>query len=204
MTIGLTGGIGSGKSTIARVLESMGYPVFYSDKEAKNLMNTSWELQSEVVAHFGERAFENGLLNRAYLAERIFSDPNDKKVLHQLIHPKVRAGFAQYAQESQSALVFNEAAILFETGAYSSFDKTLLVTAPQESRISRVMKRDNCSRQEVLNRMDNQWKDERKIPLADFVINNGDQDKVLDQIEKIVAELLVQLISSKSSKSSSR
>jgi len=190
MTIGLTGGIGSGKSTIAKVLESMGYPVFYSDAEAKILMSTSQELQSEIITHFGDRAFEDGRLNRAYLAQRIFSNPEDKEVLNQLIHPKVRASFSKFAEESSAKLVFNEAAILFETGAYSNFDKTILVTAPEETRISRVMKRDNCSREDVLSRMSNQWSDERKIPLADFVIKNGDQDKVLDQIEKIAKALL--------------
>lgn len=190
MTIGLTGGIGSGKSTVAKVLESMGYPVFYSDYEAKNIMRSDQELQAEIIAHFGERAYENGLLNRAYLAERIFSTPKDKDVLNQLIHPRVRAKFAEFAESSTSKLVFNEAAILFETGAYSNFDKTLLVTAPEETRITRVMKRDNCSREDVLSRMNNQWSDEQKIPLADYVVKNGDQDAVLDQIEKIVSSLL--------------
>ncbi len=191
MTIGLTGGIGSGKSTIAKVLESMGYSVFYSDDVAKDLMNSDLDLQAEIISHFGENAFEKGKLNRAYLAERIFSNPADKAVLNDLIHPRVRASFTSIAQSSQSKLVFNEAAILFETGAHSNFDKTLLVTAPVETRIGRVMKRDNCSREDVQNRMNNQWSDDQKIPLADFVIKNGDTDIVLDQVEGVVEALLV-------------
>ncbi|MDG1332141.1 MAG: dephospho-CoA kinase [Crocinitomicaceae bacterium] len=190
MTIGLTGGIGSGKSTVAKVLESMGYPVFYSDQEAKNIMRSDQELQSDIIAHFGEKAYENGLLNRTYLAERIFSNPQDKTVLNELIHPRVRAKFTEFAKSSDSKLVFNEAAILFETGAYSNFDKTLLVTAPSETRINRVMKRDNCSREDVLSIMNNQWSDDQKIPLADQIIKNGDDDTVLDQIEKTVQSLL--------------
>lgn len=190
MTIGLTGGIGSGKSTVAKVLESMGYPVFYSDQVAKELMNSDRELQSEITLHFGENAFENGVLNRGYLAERIFSNPEDKAVLNELIHPRVRANFIAFAQSSQSKLIFNEAAILFETGAYTNFDKTVLVVAPKETRIHRVMKRDNCSQEEVQNRMDNQWSDDRKIALADYVIKNGDTDAVLDQIELTVEALL--------------
>ncbi|MCJ8288227.1 MAG: dephospho-CoA kinase [Crocinitomicaceae bacterium] len=190
MTIGLTGGIGSGKSTVAKVLESMGYPVFYSDQVAKELIASDQGLQSEITSHFGESAFENGELNRAYLAERIFSNPADKTILNQLIHPRVRASFAAFDQSSDSKLVFNEAAIIFETGAYSNFDKTILVTAPVEMRIDRVMKRDNCSREDVQNRMDNQWSDDRKVPLSDFVIKNGDTDAVLDQIEIIVEALL--------------
>lgn len=190
MTIGLTGGIGSGKSTVAKVLESMGYPVFYSDQVAKELMNSNLDLQSEITLHFGEDAFENGVLNRAYLAERIFSNPSDKAVLNELIHPRVRASFVDFTQASQAKLIFNEAAILFETGAYANFDKTVLVTAPKETRIDRVMKRDNCSKEDVENRMNNQWSDDRKIPLADFVIKNGDTDAVLDQVERIVETLL--------------
>lgn len=190
MTIGLTGGIGSGKSTIAKVLESMGYPVFYSDQVAKDLMNSDESLQSEITAHFGEKSYVNGELNRAFLAEKIFTNPSDKAVLNELIHPRVRASFVNFAQSSEAKLVFNEAAILFETGAYSNFDKTLLVTAPVETRIKRVMKRDNCSREDVLNRMNNQWSDERKIPLADFVVNNGDSDSVLSQVEVVVEALL--------------
>lgn len=189
MTIGLTGGIGSGKSTVAKVLESMGFPVFYSDQEAKGIMSSDRALQSEIVSHFGEKAYENGLLNRAYLAERIFSNPEDKQVLNQLIHPRVRAKFAEFAQSSKSRLVFNEAAILFETGAHERFDRTILVTAPKERRITRVMKRDNCSREDVLSRMNNQWSDEQKIPLADYIIKNGDEDTVLAQVEKLIEQL---------------
>ncbi|MFK7785488.1 MAG: dephospho-CoA kinase [Crocinitomicaceae bacterium] len=190
MTVGLTGGIGSGKSTVARVLESMGYPVFYSDLEAKEIMRSDQELRAEIINHFGKEAYLYGTLNRTYLAQRIFSNPKDKSVLNELIHPRVRANFARFAESSSSELIFNEAAILFETGAYSSFDKTLLITAPAETRIERVMKRDNSSREEVLDRMNNQWSDERKIPLADYVIQNGNQDKVLEQIENVVSELL--------------
>lgn len=190
MTIGITGGIGSGKSTVAKVLESMGYPVFYSDKVAKELMTSDQELQSEVISHFGEKAYEKGQLNRSYLAERIFTNPSDRSILNQLVHPRVRAKFTAFAQSSQSKLAFNEAAILFETGAHTNFDKTILVTAPKEERVDRVMKRDNCSREDVLNRMNNQWEDERKIPLADFVIQNGDIDRVLTRVEGIVEILL--------------
>lgn len=190
MTIGLTGGIGSGKSTVAKVLESMGYPVFYSDTAAKDLMNSDRRLQLDIIDYFGESAYLSGVLNRAFLAEKIFSNPKDKEVLNQLIHPRVRQWFIEFAEGSNSRLVFNEAAILFETGAYLNFDKTLLVTAPVETRIDRVMKRDNCSCEDVQNRMNNQWSDDGKIPLADFVIKNGDEDAVLEQIERTVEALL--------------
>lgn len=190
MTVGLTGGIGSGKSTVAKVLESMGFAVFYSDTVAKDLMLSDTKLQLEITQHFGQGAFINGNLNRSFLAERIFSNPEDKHALNQLIHPKVRERFSLFAQQSKSKLVFNEAAILFETGAYTSFDRTILVVAPQETRIKRVLKRDNASRAEIENRMKNQWSDDQKIPLANYVIKNGDEDPVLEQIEQIVDNLL--------------
>ena len=190
MTIGLTGGIGSGKSTVARALESMGHPVFYSDQAAKEIMSSDKSLQKDIIAHFGEEAYVNGVLNRAYLAERIFSNPDDKEVLNGMIHPRVRSAFAQFAQSAQSRLVFNEAAILFETDGHVNFDKMILVTAPVETRIERVMKRDGSSAEQVRDRMKNQWTDEQKIPLADFVIKNGDTDRVLEQIEAIEQTLL--------------
>lgn len=196
MTIGLTGGIGSGKSTVAKVLESMGYPVFYSDIAAKELMNSDRRLQIDIMDYFGEEAYLNGELNRSYLAEKIFSNPQDKEVLNQLIHPRVREKFTEFTLNSDSKLVFNEAAILFETGAYVNFDKTILVTAPKETRIERVTKRDNSTREEVQRRMENQWSDDRKIPLADYVINNGNTDSVLEQIEGVVEDLLNHSISS--------
>lgn len=196
MTIGLTGGIGSGKSTVAKVLESMGYPVFYSDAIGKQLMVNDPVLRSEISAYFGEQSYQDGVLNRAYLAERIFANTDDKQRLNQLIHPRVRSAFEAFAQTSNAQLVFNEAAILFETGAYKNFDGIVLVTAPKETRIDRVAKRDGASREEVIGRMNNQWEDEQKMALADWVIQNGDADKLLVQIESVVESMLNQSISS--------
>ncbi len=196
MTIGITGGIGSGKSIVAKILETIGHPVFYSDAVAKELMQSNAELKSEIIAHFGIEAFCDGELNRAFIATKIFSNPQDKEVLNELVHPKVRAKFVEFAVTHANKLIFNEAAILFETGAYCSYDKTILVTAPRELRIIRVMERDMCSREDVENRMKNQWEDDKKISLADYCIENDEQQPVIVQLETIVNELTVYSTSS--------
>jgi dephospho-CoA kinase len=189
--IGLTGGIGSGKSTIARVLEAMGYPVFYSDMVGKELLVSDAEIRRELVELVGEKVYEGGKLNRTYLAERIFSDDGLRLKVNAIVHPRVRAAFDDFAERQTSELVFNEAAILFETGAYTKFDKTVLVTAPLELRIARVMKRDNCSREEVLERVNKQWTDAEKIVLADWVIVNDDKKSVLMQLEAMVSGIVL-------------
>ena len=189
MTIGLTGGIGSGKSTVAAMFEAMGYPVFYSDQAAKAIMRNDPNVQEAIIQQFGENAYQNGELNRQWLAQRIFSQPEEKEFINYLVHPLVRNAFSEFAHNQTSPLVFNEAAILFETGGNFYFDKTILVVAPSELRIARVMKRDACTRENVENRMNNQWADEQKIPLADHVIVNDDAQPLLQQIEKLIDEL---------------
>ena len=189
MTIGLTGGIGSGKSTVAAMFEAMGYPVFYSDQAAKAIMGNDPNVREAIIQQFGENAYQNGELNRQWIAQRIFSHPEEKEFINYLVHPLVRNAFSEFAHNQTSPLVFNEAAILFETGGNFYFDKTILVVAPSELRIARVMKRDACTRENVENRMNNQWTDEQKIPLADHVIVNDDAQPLLQQIEKLVDEL---------------
>src|SRR5690554_4759958 len=170
--IGLTGGIGSGKSIIGKILEVMDYPVFYSDKEAKLIMTESENVVLKVKQAFGKEAYLEGELNRPYLAKKIFNDESLKATLNQIVHPAVREKFNEWALEEKTELVFNEAAILFETGAYKTFDHNVLVTAPEEVRILRVIERDNTSAKEVKERMNNQWKDAAKEKMASFVIQN--------------------------------
>lgn len=190
LKIGLTGGIGSGKSTVARVLEAMGYPVFYSDNVSKELVNTDVEIRNGLIDLVGEQVYNHDFLNREYLAQRIFSDDALRIKVNALIHPRVRLAFSEFAVQQASHLIFNEAAILFETGAHTKFDKTLLVVAPLELRIARVMERDKCSRENVLERIGKQWTDDKKKALADFVIVNDDKKGVLSQLESIISLLL--------------
>lgn len=188
LRIGLSGGIGSGKSTVAGILAKMGYPVFYSDQEAKRLYDENPVLQKQLVDLFGPAIYRDGQLNKAFLAQQLFSNAELKAQVTALVHPLVRKAFEVWAQQQASDLVFNEAAILFETGAYKDFDATVLVTAPIETRIERVQKRDLISREAVLQRIANQWPDSKKMNLTTFIITNDGQP-LLQQIEDVISKL---------------
>jgi dephospho-CoA kinase len=189
LRIGLTGGIGSGKSLVASVLEQMGYPVFYSDIEAKALYDTHQVLKTELIALIGAELFDATGFKKDILIEAIFENPALKEKIESLVHPKVRAAFEEWAAQQNTELVFNEAAILFETRAYLQFDATILVTAPVNLRLERVVARDGLSIREIEKRMASQWSDEQKIVHADFIIEN-DGRAILKQIEKILNSLL--------------
>jgi dephospho-CoA kinase len=188
LRIGLSGGIGSGKSTVAGILAKMGYPVFYSDHEAKRLYDENPLLQKQLVDLFGPAIYRDGQLNKAFLAQQLFSNAELKAQVTALVHPLVRKAFEVWAQQQVSDLVFNEAAILFETGAYKDFDATVLVTAPIETRIERVQKRDLISREAVLQRIANQWPDSKKMNLTTYIITNDGQP-LLQQIEDVISKL---------------
>ena len=188
LRIGLSGGIGSGKSTVAGILAKMGYPVFYSDQEAKRLYDVNPVLQKQLVDLFGPAIYRDGQLNKAFFAQQLFSNAELKAQVTALVHPLVRKAFEVWAQQQASDLVFNEAAILFETGAYKDFDATVLVTAPIETRIERVQKRDLISREAVLQRIANQWPDSKKMNLTPYIITNDGQP-LLQQIEDVISKL---------------
>jgi dephospho-CoA kinase len=189
ITIGVTGGIGSGKSMVCRIIRTLGYPVFYSDTEAKKLYLSNQGVRDMVSNLFGNQAYNSGGLNRKFLAERIYEEPELKSQLEGIIHPAVRDEFARWSQEQTEQLVFNEAAILFETGGYKDYNYTILVISPEKLRMSRIMKRDRLEEEEVRKRFDSQWSDEKKKELATFLIQNDEKSllipQVLDVIEKI-------------------
>jgi len=188
--IGLSGGIGSGKSYVAEILEKMGFPVYYSDARAKALTDTHPHIKSELIKRFGSTIYEDGVLNRKALASLIFDSDADRLFVNNLIHPIVRADFDAWCAQQHSSLVFNEAAILFDTGAYKQFDGTLLVVAPLDLRIQRVMQRDRCNEEEVRERIKAQWPDEQKIPLATSVITSNGILPLVSQVEGSVQTLL--------------
>jgi dephospho-CoA kinase len=188
--IGLTGGIGSGKSFIAQIIEHMGYPVYYSDARAKELTKSNPTIKMGLISLFGEQVYEGDQLNSELIASKIFNDDELRTTVIKLIHPIVRVDFENWALNQKSALVFNEAAILFETGSYRNFDATILVCAPTELKIERVMKRENCSREAVLERMSKQWSDEDKRNLADYSILNDNEIPILLQLEEIISIIL--------------
>ena len=188
LQIGLTGGIGSGKSTIAKVLEKMGYPVFYADLEAKKIYHEDPVLKENLIQIIGQEVYMNGQLNTKLLAEKLFSNTQLKDHVAALVHPIVREAFVTWVKLQKASLVFNEAAILFETGAYQNFDANLLVVAPAQLRIERVIKRDALSEDQVQARIAQQWSDEQKMKLTPYLIHN-DGRPLLVQIEKLVNEL---------------
>ena len=190
LKIGITGGIGSGKSVVSKILESMHFPVFYSDRAAKEVLINNFEVKKRLIDLFGNRVFENNRLNKEFLATIIFSDDQARLEVNRMVHPMVREAFDAFASNHNASLVFNEAAILFETESNKFFDKVILVTAPEELRIERVMKRDEVSKQEVQARIDNQWDDSKKEPLADFVLVNDGKKPLLVETERIVEQLI--------------
>jgi dephospho-CoA kinase len=187
--IGLTGGIGSGKTTIAHILEAMSYPIYYSDLRAKFLSDEHPVIRQGLIALLGEESYVDGTLNRVFVSECIFSNPEVRLKVNEIIHPIVRKDFDDWATQQTSSLIFNEAAILFETGAYQQFDANLLVCAPQDVRIRRVMLRDHCSKASVEERIQSQWTDEQKRKLTKHCIENDGRQPVLIQLEKILLDL---------------
>lgn len=190
LRVGLTGGIGAGKSIVAKVLRSMGYPVFDSDSEAKHIMNDDPMMRSELIAIFGDEVYTKDGLNRPFLAQKIFNDESLKDQVNGLVHPAVRAAFEKQASAADSGVIFNEAAILFETGANRQFDAMVLVSAPEALRIQRVMARDNASEDAVKARIRNQWSDEKKRELTDFEIVNDQVQPLVMQVEEMLKALL--------------
>lgn len=184
--IGITGGIGSGKSIVAKILETMNYPVYYSDERSNEVVDTDLEIKEQLIKLIGTEVYQNGKLYRPFLAKQLFSNDDLRLKINEIIHPKVRNAFNLWTEKQTTSLVFNEAAILFETGGYKTLDYTILVTAPLELKIQRVIKRDGFSKDQVLERMIKQWTDEEKIPLADFIIVNDEVKLLLQQVESVL------------------
>ena len=189
--IGLTGGIGSGKSVVLSVFSSFGVPCYESDNRAKKLMHEDLELIHQIKALFGDEIYENDKLNRSKLADLVFADKSKLERLNALVHPRVKKDFQSFVDQQDAVYVIKETAILFETGAAKDCDATILVTAPEKLRTERVMKREKTNVAHIKSRMNNQWSDEKKIQLADYVINNIDWDKTLKKIDEIHQKLLI-------------
>lgn len=187
--IGLTGGIGSGKSSIAQHIESLGVPVYIADIEAKKILETDTVI-AKVVALFGEDILDKEKIDKKKIAALVFQDPEKLRKYNNIIHPEVFLHFQNWVKQYENLpLVVKEAAILFESGSYKDCDKIILVTAPKETRIKRVMKRDGVSREAVEQRMPHQWDDEKKKALSDFVIENIDLAKAKESAENIISVL---------------
>jgi len=183
LKVGLTGGIGSGKTLVCDVLEKLGVAVYYADSEARRLMNSDPELVLQISRLFGNKAYEGGSLNRGFIAHRVFKDKELLTRLNELVHPAVRKDFSRWASEQKPAFyVVEEAAILFESGSDRNMDLTVGVFAEKEIRVLRVMQRDGIAREHVRNRMNSQMNEKEKMEKADIVINNDGKLMILPQI----------------------
>ena len=191
MVVGLTGGIGSGKSTIAKAFAALGIAVFNSDEQAKALIATDAQVKERIIAAFGEEAYHNGEYNRTYIAQIVFNNSEKLAILNGIVHPALAEYFKQWAKEQTSPYVLKEAAILFESGSYKDCDYIITVTAPEEVRIARVMARDHCTEAQVRARMAQQWSDAQRIALSNAVIENIDLESAKEQVKRINNELRV-------------
>ena len=189
--IGLTGGIGSGKTTIANFFKEMGVPVYIADDAGKKVMQLE-SIKKQIKTTFGEALFENEILNRAKLAEIVFNNADQLEKLNAIVHPAIKDDFKSWLKENNEyEYVVYEAAILFESGRYKECDVIVTVTAPEEIRIERVLKRDNTTREQVLSRMKMQWNDEKRISLSNFVINNSNLKIAKEEVVKILKILKI-------------
>lgn len=183
--VGITGGIGSGKSTVCAMLEEMGVAVYNSDARAKELMTTSATLREAIVARFGAECYTSEGLNRGYLAERVFGDAAELAALNSLVHPAVMADFEAWAERQEGSYVVFESAILFEAGLEQRVDMAVAVLSPEELRIERAMRRDGASREQVVARIRRQLSDDERADRAKYAIVNVDLEELREDVEQL-------------------
>ncbi len=189
--VGLTGGIGSGKTIVAEVFKKLGIPVYNSDTEAKKLMNSDTDIISKLKMIFGYEIYENNILNRRKLAEIIFNNKNKLNTVNSIVHPAVKKHFNIWIKKQTSPYIIKETAILFEAGINKDVKKIISVISPKKIRINRITARDNTSKKDIIQRINNQSTDEYKIKRSDFIIYNDEKKLILPQILDIHEKLTV-------------
>jgi dephospho-CoA kinase len=183
MIIGLTGGIGSGKSTVANIFQHLGIPVFIADEESKRILDTDPILQNSLRNLLGKELIKDGVIDKVYMAQKIFSDESLLQEVNALLHPLVGIAFKNWAlQHSKAPYVMREAAILFESNTFKDCDKIVVVTAPESLRLERVMRRSNLSAEAVKARMNKQWSQEKKDAMADYLVDNSGEKSLIKQV----------------------
>jgi len=190
LKVGLTGGIGSGKSTMAKIFEVLGVPVYYADDAAKHIMNTDAELREKIISTFGARSYVNNELNRPYIASIVFENTEKLALLNSLTHPATIRDAERWMQQQTSPYVIKEAALIFESGSAENLDYVIGVFSPLPLRIKRIMERDNVTRDEVMKRMSRQIDEDIKMRLCDKVIVNDEQQLVITQVLALHQQLL--------------
>ena len=188
--VGLTGGIGSGKSTVAQIFEVLGIPVFYADDEAKKILNEDDELKKLIIKNFGTESYIDEKLNRSYIASVVFNDKAKLDLLNSLTHPATMKRGEQWMNKQTTAYAIHEAALVFEANVKERLDYVIGVYSPEELRIKRVMERDNISRDQVMKRINRQMNEDEKMKLCDFVLINDEQQLLLPQVLKLHEQLL--------------
>jgi dephospho-CoA kinase len=191
LKVGLTGGIGSGKSTVAQLFEVLGIPVYYADIEAKKLMNDDTALKQAIIENFGKEAYTNEVLNRKYISSIVFSHPLKLEVLNSIVHPATKKDGENWMRRQKAVYAIHEAALIFEANVSDRLDYVIGVSSPKELRIKRAMERDNVSREEIIKRMSKQLDEEIKMSKCDFVVINDEQQLLIPQVlelhEKLIA-----------------
>lgn len=183
LKIGITGGIGSGKSYVAKIFKALGVPFYDADRVARNIMEESDAVRAELVAAFGEQVYlPDGHLDRPYLSATVFKDQAKLDILNGIVHPAVIKDGEEWGAKQKGPYSLKEAALLFESGSYKKLDYTILVVAPEDLRVKRVMLRDNVSKEQVIDRIQKQKTDQEKIALADFIIVNDEHQPLLPQV----------------------
>jgi len=190
LIVGITGGIGSGKTTVAKCFQNYGVPIYFADDEAKALMNRSKVIRRKLIALFGDKAYINNTLNRDYLRAKIFNDTSLLSKMNAIVHPKVASHFKRWLKKQNTHYILKEAAIIFENNLEHQYDYIITVVADEDQRICRVMQRDGKKREEVLAIIKNQLPDNEKVKKSDFVIYNNNDDDLHTQIENIHKILL--------------
>lgn len=188
--IGITGGIGSGKSTVAKLIENQGFPVYNSDIRAKEITNESPIIRNQLIKWYGDDIYKNDKLNKEKLAQIIFNNKTELEKVNHLIHPEVFKDFEKWKQNQTTDFVFKEAAILFESGSYKDCDAVLTISAPIDIRIQRATERDDSSIEDVKKRIEKQWSDKKRESKANFIIKN---DSSFKELEKKVDNFLKKL-----------
>lgn len=191
LKIGLTGGIGSGKTTIAKMFEALGIPVYYADNATKELYQTDGTLKEKLIQTFGDNTYRNGIFNPQHLRDIVFNDPEKLEQLNQIVHPATIQDAQLWLNKQTAPYVIKEAALIFESGSQRDLDLNIGVTAPLEIRINRVIKRDGLTKQEILARMSRQIDDNIKMRLCDEVILNDDKTPLLPQVLALHEKLLI-------------
>jgi dephospho-CoA kinase len=182
LRIGLTGGIGSGKSTVARIFSVLGIPVYDADSASKRLMTEDQDLKMKIIENFGKESYTNGILNRKYLSEQVFSDPKKTELLNSIVHPATIKDAEEWMKKQNAPYIIKEAALIFESGSNRFLDKVIGVSSPISLRMGRTMKRSNITSEQVKERMALQMDEEEKLRLCDYVIINDEQQMLIPQV----------------------